>query len=309
MKVFVTGATGVLGRRVLPLLVAEGHDVTAIARTPEKAAAVEALGVSPSSASLFDADSLRAGLAGHDAVLNLATHIPPLSKAALPGAWTENDRIRTEGSRHLVDAALDTGVTRHVQESVSFIYSDRGAEWIDESTPDDAGTLMQSSITAEGEAARLTDAGGTGVVLRFAVFYGPDASHTIDYVRMARRGLAPVVGASEAYVSHIHLDDAAAAAVAALGLPAGRYNVAEDEPITKGELSEVAAAFAGRKRLSFLAARASRVGGKKTEPLRRSQRISNRKIREASSWRPTYASIRDGWPIVADQIDRESTHA
>jgi nucleoside-diphosphate-sugar epimerase len=309
MKIFVTGATGVLGRRVLPLLVAEGHDVTAIARTPEKASTVEALGVTPSNASLFDADSLRAALPGHDAVLNLATHIPSLTKASLPGAWKENDRIRREGSRHLVDAALEAGVGRHVQESITFVYPDRGSEWIDESVETDAGVLMQSSALAEAQAQRLTDAGGVGVVLRFAAFYGPDASHTRDYVRFARRGMAPVVGAPEAYVSHIHLDDAAAAAVAALGLPAGLYNVAEDDPITKGELAEVAAAVVGRSRLSFAAAKASRLAGKKSEPLRRSQRIANRKLRAASSWSPTYVSIREGWPIVADQIERESSHA
>jgi nucleoside-diphosphate-sugar epimerase len=309
MNVFVTGATGVLGRRVVPLLVAAGHDVTAIARTPGKADALRAAGARPADASLFDPDSLRAAIDGHDAVLNLATHIPPLSKAAWPGAWKENDRIRTEGSRNVVEAALTADVGRHVQESISFVYADGGDGWIDESSEVDAGVLMKAALEAERQTDRMIDAGRAGVVLRFAVFYGPDASHTVDYVRMASRGQAPVVGRPEAYVSHVHLDDAASAVVAALDLPSGIYNVAEDDPVTKGELADVAARAAGRSRLSFAAARAARLGGRKTEPLRRSQRITNQKLRSASSWSPTFTSIRDSWPVVVAQIERETARA
>jgi nucleoside-diphosphate-sugar epimerase len=168
---------------------------------------------------------------------------------------------------------------------------------------------MKSAIHAERQNDRVTDAGGTGVVLRFAVFYGADATHTIDYVKLARRGMAPVVGRPESYVSHVHLDDAASAAVAALDLAAGAYNVVEDDPVTKQELSDVAARSAGRDDLSFVAAKVSRLGGKKTEPLRRSHRIANQKIRSSCSWRPTYESIRDGWPVVASKIEQETSRA
>lgn len=309
MKVFVTGATGVLGRRVVPLLLAAGHDVTALARSPEKARSLESMGARPSSASLFDPASLGPALAGHDAVLNLATAIPALSKGAWPGAWRENDRIRTEGSRHVVDAARRAGIGHHVQESVTFTYADGAHAWIDESCPVDVVPMMRSALAAEAQAARFTDDGAVGVVLRFAMFYGPDSSHTMDWVRYARRGLSPVIGPPGAYGSYVHLDDAAASTVAALALDSGIYNVSEDEPVTKGELTEVAARVAGRHRLSSVVARASRLGGRKTEPLRRSQRISNGKIRSASSWRPTYRSIRDGWPLVAAEIDQETSHA
>lgn len=309
MNVFVTGATGVLGRRVVPLLVADGHHVTAVARSPEKAAALEAAGARSAEVSLFDTDALRGALAGHDAVLNLATHIPPLNKGAWPGAWKENDRIRTEGSRAVADAAIAAGVARHVQESITFPYADGGADWIDETSPLDVPPSLQSSQVAEAQAPRVTDAGGTGIVLRFAMFYGPDSSHTIDQARLARRGQVPMPGRPDAYASWVHLDDAARAVVAALDLPAGTYNVVEDEPITRGELADVMARTAGRDKLSWLFSKASRLGGRKVEALARSQRVSNRTLREASDWRPEHPSVREGWPAVVGQIERQATHA
>src|SRR5688572_15245811 len=102
VKTFVAGATGVVGRRAVERLVAAGHDVTAVARTAEKADLVRALGARPVTVDLFDRDALVAAVAGHDVVVNLATHIPAFSQAALPGAWKENDRIRGEASRNLV---------------------------------------------------------------------------------------------------------------------------------------------------------------------------------------------------------------
>jgi nucleoside-diphosphate-sugar epimerase len=227
----------------------------------------------------------------------------------LPGAWKENDRIRTEGSRLLVDAALDAGVGRHVQESITFPYADQGSSWIDESAALDVVPMMRSSQAAEEQARRMTEAGRVGIVLRFAMFYGPDSVHTIDAARLAERGQAPTLGRPDAYGSWIHLDDAARAAVTALDLPAGTYNVAEDDPITKGELVEIAARVAGRPKLSWTFSKVARLGGKKTEPLGRSQRVSNRKLREASPWRPEHPSIREGWPLVVRQIEQEATHA
>ena len=141
MKVFVAGATGVLGRRAVPLLVAAGHDVSALARSDARASLLGDLGARPVRADLFDPESMRRAVAGHEAVCNLATHIPAPVRMARPGAWAENDRIRTEGSRHLVDGALAGGAPRYVQESIAFLYRDGADEWIDESSPVDPGRL------------------------------------------------------------------------------------------------------------------------------------------------------------------------
>ena len=109
MRVFVAGATGVIGRRAVARLVARGHQVTGVSRTPEKDALLESLGARPVRVDLFDADGLRVAVGGHDAVVNLATKIPPITQMTRTEAWADNERIRREASGYLVDAASCRG--------------------------------------------------------------------------------------------------------------------------------------------------------------------------------------------------------
>lgn len=174
MKVFVTGATGAVGRPAVRQLVAAGHEVTAVARTDAKATEVERAGARARRVDLFDAADVRQAVAGHDAVVNLATHIPPLSRMGRRSAWAINDRLRSEASAHLVDAALATGAARFVQESIAFLYADGVDRWLDaESAPIEPFPIGRSALAAEAQAARFTAEGGAGVVLRFGQFYGP----------------------------------------------------------------------------------------------------------------------------------------
>ncbi len=135
MRILLTGATGVIGRRLLPLLIGAGHSVTAVARRPQSHAELARAGAVPIEVDLFAADAVRKAVAGHDAVINLATHLPAGWRIFLPGAWAENDRIRRLASANLVDAAIATGAARFIQESFAPVYPDRGGEWIDERTP------------------------------------------------------------------------------------------------------------------------------------------------------------------------------
>lgn len=113
MRVFVTGGTGAIGGHAVPALVQAGHAVSALARTPEKARLLAAQGAEPVAASIFDRSQLAAAFAGHDAVVNLATAIPPTTlKFMRARTWEANDRIRGEGSAAVVDAALSAGVGR-----------------------------------------------------------------------------------------------------------------------------------------------------------------------------------------------------
>src|SRR5690606_37512979 len=98
-NVFVAGATGVIGRPAVRSLLADGHEVTAVARSPEKAADLRAMGARPVTVDLFDATAVKEATAGHTAIVNLATRIPPSSKAWRAGAWAENERLRTEAAR------------------------------------------------------------------------------------------------------------------------------------------------------------------------------------------------------------------
>jgi nucleoside-diphosphate-sugar epimerase len=298
MKIFLTGATGVIGRRVIPLLISAGHTVSAVARSPEKAAALARSGVSPVQVDLFDAVVVRAAVAGHEAVVNLATHIPPSSRVMLPGAWRENDRIRSVASGVLAEAARFGGAGRFVQESFAPIYPDRGDAWITEEVPVRPVRYNRTAVQAEESAARFTQGGGAGVVLRFAFFYGPDSEFTRELIRAARKGWALGFGRPEAYFSSVSHDDAAAAVVAALTVPAGIYNVVDDEPLPRRAFYDSLAEALGVPPPRMLPAWAKILAGSLGETMARSQRISNRKLRQACRWAPSSPSVREGWRTV-----------
>ena len=299
MQVFVAGATGAVGRPAVERLLADGHDVTAVARSEEKARLLGAIGARPAQVSLFDPAALRTAMAGAEAVLNLATHIPVGARAALPTAWREDSRIRTEGSRNLVDAALGVGAERFVQEGISFVYADGGAEWIDEDHPLEVIGPHGPVLSAADQAARFTQEGGVGVALRFALFYGDDELTRFALDRV-RKGKPALMGRAEAYVTRVHVEDAASAAVAALRAPAGIYNVAEDEPTTHGESAAILAQALGVDRVRLLPAVLPKIGGR--PDMVRSHRISNRRFRSVTGWAPAYPDARTGWPAVVAAV-------
>lgn len=295
MKVFVTGATGVVGTRAVPALVAAGHEVTAVARGPEKADLVRSMGATPVTVDLFDAAAVKAAVEGHEAVAHLATHIPPMTKAARMKSWETNERLRTEASHHLVDAALATGATRYVQESICFPYRDKGDAWVTEDDPLDHDGVFAGAARAEAEAARFTEAGGTGVVLRFAQFHGPGSHHVDAFNGIARKHINPFIGPPDAYMSSIHADDAGTAVAAALTVPAGVYNVADDEPLTRAEAGVAVAEALGVKPPHTVPKVVQAASPRSAKSLMKSLRISNAKLKAASDWRPQHPSIRGSW--------------
>jgi nucleoside-diphosphate-sugar epimerase len=294
MRVFVAGSTGVIGRRAVAALVAAGHEVTAVVRSPAKAEHARSLGATPVEVSIFDPDALRAAAAGHDAVCNLATHIPPMAKAATASAWAENNRIRSEASRYLADAARAVGASVYVQESIAFLYGEHGSDVIDaERTPIQDTRFTESVRAAEAACARFAESGGRGVVLRFGIFVAPDSDQTVTVMRAARRGLAIEPGRPDGYFPAIDAGDAAAAVVAALDAPSGTYDVVDDESLTREEARAALAAAVGRRRLLAMPSAKKVVG-----PLADSQRVSNARFKAVTNWSPRVRSRRQGWPLT-----------
>jgi nucleoside-diphosphate-sugar epimerase len=288
-EIAITGSTGVIGRRAVRELLAAGHRVTGVTRSARGREQLERLGAGAVEADVYDEASLRRAFAGADAVVNLLTHIPGADRMGDPSAWAENDRLRTEASAAIARAAQAAGVRRLVQESIAFVYADGGDAWLDEDAPVAGGGMTTTALTAERNARELF--GGDTVVLRFGLFMGPDSGSTLAAVESARTGRSFAPGPPEAYRPTIWLDDAAAAIAAALSVPAGTYNVTDADPPTNAEID---AALAAAVSVESLRPRASLDG-----PLARSQRVSSRRLREASGWAPRVRAGTETWSRIA----------
>lgn len=303
MKVFLTGATGVMGLSAISALHEAGHTVVGLARSAEKAADVAQAGAEPHRGDLFDVESLLAGMRGCDAVCNLATHVPIGNAALLPGAWKASDRIRTQGSRVVIDAACQAGVGRVVQQSLSFVYGDHGDDWIDEDSPIDVTRYAEPVVVAESHVEDFAHNLGDGVSLRFGLITGRDGNS--DWLlHRARAGKPTGMGAREGWCHVIHPHDVGTAVAAALTVPSGIYNVGA-EPIRRKDLVDVYAQAAGRKEGKFHGAVVMKLAGQKVELITRSQRVSSRRFSDRTGWNPQYSKLTTDWFDVLESQQSE----
>ena len=298
MKVAVTGATGVIGTAAVRALVAAGHDVVGLARTPEKAARLETLGASAARTDLFDHAGLTRMFEGCDAVCNFATHIPVGLAAALPGAWRENDRLRTEGVRRVVDAAREARVRRLVQESVSFLYADNGDDWITEQSPVEINRATEPASVGESHVQRYQCGSRHGVVLRFGTIVGDDGL-TRWMLRSARHGRPIGIGDPQSWTHLTHVDDLGPAVLCALHAPSGVYNVGA-EPVRRAELVQGFAEAAGQASGQFMGPLLRKLAGSRIEPLTRSLRVSSEHFVAQTGWTPRRAGFDASWFDVID---------
>jgi UDP-glucose 4-epimerase len=287
--IVITGSTGVIGHRAVREVLAAGHGVTGVTRSERGRERLDGLGALAVEADVFDEESLRRAFDGADAVVNLLTHVPRADRMADPSAWAENDRVRTEASAAIARAAQAAQVSRLVQESIAFVYADGGDAWLDEEAPVAGGGVTTTALTAERNARELFD--GDSVVLRFGLFIGPDSGSAQGAVKAARAGTSFAIGPPEAYRPTLWLDDAAAAIAAALRAPAGTYNVADADPATNAEIDAALAAAVG---VQALRPRAPQNG-----PLARSQRVSTRRLRDATGWTPSVRAATEAWSRIA----------
>lgn len=293
MRVFVTGATGVLGRSAVAALLADGYEVTGLARTDAKATELGRLGAAAARANLFDIAAMTEALEGHDAICNLATSIPVGMAALRPGSWRANDHLRTEGSKVVVAAARAAGVRRLVQESISFSYADGGDAWITETSPLGVTKAVEPAAVAETSALGFACRSRDAVVLRFGNFLGDDPV-TRWRLGQAQAGRPIGLGDPDGWVHVVHPSDAGAAVAAAVAAPGGVYNVGA-EPVRRSDLTSAFAQAVGRPQARFVPTWLVKLAGERIEPLTRSHRVSSEKLHEATGWKPRYDVFDAAW--------------
>jgi 2-alkyl-3-oxoalkanoate reductase len=310
MKVFVAGATGVIGRRLVPQLVEAGHDVVGMTRSETKTEALGRAGAQGVVCDVFDLAALRTAVtaAAPEVVVHELTDLPAaMNLRRASEQLAGNDRIRTEGTANLVSASLSAGVRRIVAQSIAFAYAPVGGPIKNEDDPLylDAPPPWSRSMRAVSELERLvTETDGIeGVALRYGFFYGPGSSYASDgsLAREARRRRLPIVGGGSGIFSFIHVDDAAAATVAAVeGSSRGIYNVVDDDPAAQREwVPRYAEALGAKKPFRVPVLLARLIGGKYGVMLASQLRgASNDRAKRELGWSPRYPSWRQGFTEV-----------
>jgi nucleoside-diphosphate-sugar epimerase len=299
MRVFVAGASGAIGRPLLPKLIAAGHEVTGTTRREQRAAEIQAAGATAALCDALDAEALRDAVAAAapEVVVHALTAIPErIDWKADPLAAT--NRLRRQGTRNLITAAQAAGARRIVAESVAFLYAPRG-DWVKD---EEAELYVGDTVDALSDLERqVGDAEGLeGVVLRFGNLYGPGTMFASDgsQAEEAQRRRLPVVGKGTGVFSFVHVDDAATATAAAVerGAP-GAYNVVDDDPAPMHDWVPVYTQAVGAKpprRVPVWLAGliAGRAVAKNAVELRGA---SNAKAKRELGWQPRYPSWREGF--------------
>ncbi len=306
MRVFVAGATGALGRPLVPKLVAAGHEVTGMTRSESKAEDVRRAGARAVVADVFDVDALGAAMeeARPEVIVHELTALPDRIDFRKADTYAATNRVRTEGTRNLIEAARAAGAGRLVCQSIAFAYRMDGEGLKTENDPllSEAAGAFGSGVSAlrEMEAMVLGSDGLDGLVLRYGFFYGPGTYYAANGTSTddVRRRRLPIVGKGSGVFSFIHVDDAADATVAAVERgPAGLYNVTDDEPAPMTEWVPVFAQAAGAKpprRVPVWLARF--VAGKDVSNFAVELRgASNEKAKRELGWHPAHPSWRTGF--------------
>ncbi len=304
MRVFVAGGAGVVGRRLVPQLVARGHQVTATATGPAKLGLLAELGAEAVVMDGLDAMSVGAAVAAArpDAIVHQMTALST-AHAGKPDLkhpdrfFATTVRLRSEGTDHLLAAAEATGVSHVVAQSFGAFNGIREGGWV--KTEDDPTDPGPAGMREGAESLRhledvVTKAGGAA--LRYGSLYGPGAID--DWVGLVRKRRFPLVGGGTGYMSWVHLDDAASATVLALEhKAAGVFNIADDEPAPASEWLPYLAACAGAKRPLRVPTWVARLlaGELAVIMMTEGRGFANAKAKRELGWTLRYPSWRQGF--------------
>ena len=297
MKVFISGATGVLGRRVVKLLVESGHQVVGLSRSQMNTEWLIEHGAEAREGDLFNQDELAHISSGCNAFLHLATAIPTRSGANMAD-WELNDRIRREGTNNMIEAALRNNCDLFIAQSVTFVYGDRNGDWVDENSPlpSRQPAIIQSAVDMEEIVKEaITKRDLPAILLRNGFFYGHDSAQTQAMFEMIQTGSYPVMGDGQFYWNNVNIDDAAEAMLKAVenytkGL-GQTFNVCDDEPVLYRDLLNFVAETLGAEapRHISISQAESAMGSYLVDLLTQSVRCKNQLIKQKLGWAPQYS--------------------
>lgn len=307
MKVFLAGAAGALGKRLVPKLIERGHTVVGTTRSDAKAPLLRDLGAKPVVVDVLDRDAVIEAVAAAqpDAIIHEATALAGVDIRKFDQSFELTDRLRTEGTDNLLAAARATGVKRFVAQSYAgWPYERVGGPVKSESDPLDprpAAPMRRSLDAIRHVETAVTEAGG--IALRYGGFYGPGTGLEPggEQLEAVRHRKFPIFGAGRAVWSFVHIDDAATATVLALehGAP-GIYNVVDDDPAPVSEwlpyLADVAGAKPPRHLPLWVAKLAA--GEHMVVMMDQGRGASNEKARRELGWVPAHPTWRDGFREV-----------
>jgi nucleoside-diphosphate-sugar epimerase len=303
MKVFLAGASGVVGRPLVRDLLAAGHEVTGMTRREEAAAEIRAAGAEAVVCDVFDAAALERAVveAAPDAVVHQLTALPKQLDLRQKGVYDANNRIRTEGTRNLLAAAAAAGARRVVAQSIAFVYAPEGGPVKSEGdhVMKGVGGEFDTAVEATRDLERQV-LGAGGLVLRYGFFYGPGSSYARDgfQAQEVRKRRFPIVGDGGGVFSFVHVDDASAATVRALDHGgSGIYNVCDDEPAPLREWLPVYAEALGAKRPLRVPKLIARLvaGAGATAMATTLRGASNERAKRELGWEPIHPTWRRGF--------------
>lgn len=308
MKVFIAGATGVLGRALIRQFRARSHEVVGLARSDEGMRTIHALGAIPARADLFNADALSNVAQGCEVIIHAATAIPVKSYISYKD-WEMNDRIRRDGTRALTICAGNVGAKTYLQQSVIWVARPSNGASFDEDSPCNPHSMLQSALDGEKIAKQAgVKFGFVAGVLRCGWFYSAEAKHTRMFAEQLRMRHLPVVGQGDAPLALLHVEDAASAFVAVAEKPRnGLWHVVDDELVSSHDLfHEFARSLHAPPpwRVPVWLARLA-AGRDAVELITVPTRTTNRRFRNNFPWTPQYPGFREGLAQMVSAWRRE----
>jgi nucleoside-diphosphate-sugar epimerase len=311
MRVFVAGATGAIGTRLIPRLVAAGHEVSATTRASAKAQQLRALGAEPVVADGLDRDAMTKAVAAAmpDVIIHQMTALAGKPDMRHFDRWfAATNELRTTGTDILLAAARDSGVRRFVAQSYTGWSNPRTGGPVKTETdgldPDPQKWQRQTMAAIRHIEETVPAADVEGIVLRYGNFYGPGASDSM--VALIRKRQFPIVGDGAGVWSWTHVDDAASAAVAALdhGNP-GLYNITDDDPAPVADWLPYLAEMVGAKPPMRVPRWLGRLlaGAVATQWMTEGRGSSNAKARRELDWQPKWSSWREGFRDGLDEAE------